>query len=514
MDKILSPSAMQNIDRRAIHESGIPGMLLMENAGNAVLNEILYHYPEAKSITLVCGKGNNGGDGFVIARRLINYSNDINIFCTFDKNFKSKGDAGLNLKLIQSIGLNIKYLDQMHMLPECLERSNIIIDAIFGTGLNSPLREPYSSIIDMMNASNRPIVSVDIPSGIDGNSGQILGNAVKAQMTITFAHYKKGHFLYPGKKYSGKIIKRDIGIPYYLSKDEDFVYLIEREDIRKKLKPREVDSHKGDHGHLCIIGGSKGKAGAVIMSGMASLKTGAGLLTLAVRESIGDIVNANFYEAMVLHLKENEEGIVKGTEADRFIKESDKYDALVLGPGMGITDYAREFLFYLLKNINIPVLLDADALNIISRYSDEFSFIKDKKIIFTPHIGELARFFENDKEKVQKDIIKYAKILSKRFNACVIAKGATNFIIEPSGRVFCIQGGGPQLAKGGSGDVLTGIIGALLANGYNLLDSSLIGVYLHKLSSELTSSRINNRSLIARELIECISNGYDNIEKY
>lgn len=505
---------MQALDRKAISGIGIPGIILMENAGNAVLNALISQYPDCFRITIICGKGNNGGDGYVLARKLANYRKDVLVFCLFKEDYPLKSDAGFNLDLLKKMNFNnkIMYIDQIHLLEEKLKESDIIVDSIFGTGFNSSINEPIYSVIEMINNSGKTVLSMDIASGIDGNTGQIFSIAVKADLTVTFAYPKIGHYIYPGKAHTGRLIISDIGIPEWLLENEDSVDLIEACDIKGMVIPRENDSHKGDYGHLCVIGGSRGKAGAVMMTGLASLKSGAGLLTIAAPDILSDMINIALFEGMVLPLKVDESGFIHPYSADEILDKSDKFTCFSIGPGLGVTKNTSDFLFeFLIKN-NKPVVMDADALNIASEEMKRFEFLKERDIIFTPHPGELARFFNEPTEKIKQNIIGYAVKLSTEYNAVVVCKGSTNIIADRAGKVYCIEGGGPQLAKGGSGDVLTGIIGALLSNGYSLINSALIGVYIHKLASELSLRRINNKSLIARELIDYISEGFCYIE--
>lgn len=514
MQAIIAPAVMQDIDRKAIDGLGVPGIVLMENAGSALLSAVQDNYSFSASVTVICGKGNNGGDGFVLARRLSNLGKEVCIICLFEKGFLPKGDAGTNYRLSQRLGIKTYHMEDFDLFKNVLKKSCLIVDGIFGTGLNSPVKAPYSTIIDMMNFLPNPVLCIDIPSGIDGSNGQILGKAVRADMTVTFAYYKTGHFLYPGREYAGTIIKKDIGIPYYLLDPKDHINLVEVSDIRNLLRKRRSASHKGDHGHLCIIGGSRGKAGAVMMAGMAALRSGTGLLTLGVPGPIGDLVNTMLYESMVFYLMADEKGYIKGPAPSGTIME--KFSSCALGPGLGTESVTRDFLLGLLKGNKKPFIVDADALNIIAANKAEFSFLREGNIIFTPHPGELARFFDVPREIVYSDPLKYSLMLGKEFNAVVVSKGPTNLIIDRDLRIFCIPGDAPQLAKGGSGDILTGVIGALCANGYSLCDASLIGVFLHNISAKLAvkNRKINNRSLTARELIESLSDGLNYIENH
>ncbi len=513
MQYLINPSGMKEIDRQAIEDIGLPGIVLMENAGNAVVKAIEQLYPDKRRIMVICGKGNNGGDGYVAARMLFNAGLDIAVFCTFQKNYLPGGDAGVNFSIIKKLGINIKYLDELEGIEDEIGRSDLIVDAIFGTGINSLLREPYTKIIEFINRSGKTVVSVDIPSGIDGNSGQVLGEAVRADLTVTFAYSKTGHFIYPGKKHRGRLIRADIGIPGSLLDSKRSIILIEEHDIRKMIIRRENDSHKGDYGHLCIIGGSRGKLGAVMMSGLAALRSGAGLVSIATIRSAADMVNASLFETMAVHLEEDENGFISSRGVHTLLDQADRFSVYAIGPGLGVSESTSDFLYELLKGLNKPAVLDADALNIISKDRGRFSFLAEREIILTPHPGELSRFFsKKTAEDILKNITAHTADLSREFDAVTVSKGATTFICDRGRETYCIEGDCPQLAKGGSGDVLTGIIGALAANGLSLIDSSLAGAYLHKLAATLSADEYNERSLMARDLTEYISEGLFHLE--
>lgn len=506
---------MKELDNRTIKDFGIPGIVLMENAGRSVAGALDTHYPRADKILVICGRGNNGGDGFVAARTLYESNRDLAIFCFFDRNFRPSGDSGINFDLIKKLdNIDIIYITEIEALKREVMLSHVIVDAVFGTGLKNALEEPYITIFDIVNRSGKPVVSVDIPSGVDGRLGQVLNCAIKADLTVTFGYSKPGHYIYPGREYTGKLLKAPIGLPGHLINNDNHLILAEKEDIRKILKKRRRDSHKGDYGHLCIIGGSRGKLGAVIMSGMAAMKSGAGLVTLGVPASSAGLVNATLFEAMTLYLGEDEMGYITDEDTDYIFNENCRFDSFALGPGLGVSSSTSAFMKKFLAGLKKPAVLDADALNIIAGEKKEYSFLREKEIIMTPHPGELARFFGKKAKDIMPERLFYAVELSREFKAVVVSKGSTNFLVDEMQRTYCIPGDCPQLAKGGAGDVLTGMIGAFLANGYSLCDSALMGVYLHKSAAELASADIHESSLLARELIEYISRGFFSLENF
>jgi len=508
--KVATASQMQKIDDYAINELGIPGIILMENAGLGVVKSILQHFPDSSRISIVCGKGNNGGDGFVVARHLHNKGKEVQVIIIGDKE-KIKGDAKTNLDIIEKMGINLKEIrgeGDLRGLRMNLIHSHLIVDAIFGTGLDSAVRGIYAKAIDLVNNCDLPTISVDIPSGLCADHGKILGNTVKADYTITFGLPKRCHYLYPAANYVGELEIVDISFPKELELIERInVQRVCGGDLKQNLHPRPRDSHKGTFGHVLILGGSPGKTGAPIMAAEAALRCGAGLVTCGVPESLNPIFETQLIEAMTLPLKETTEKTLSYNcleELNKFIKER-KITAIAIGPGISTDNDTGKLVRGLIEETEIPIVLDADALNLLSQENDP-SFLADSKAprILTPHPGEMARLIKKEIQYIRDNPIEVSEEYARKNDLILTLKGAPTITASPDGRVFINSTGNPGLASGGSGDVLTGMIASFIGQIEDPLLASILAVYLHGLAGDFAASDKGEISTIATDVIDYI----------
>ncbi|MCY4262455.1 MAG: NAD(P)H-hydrate dehydratase [Candidatus Dadabacteria bacterium] len=493
--KLSTKQISREIDRRTIEEFGVPGVVLMENAGRAVASVILMEYPSARKIAVICGAGNNAGDGFVIARHLVSSGKEVSVHIT-EKKERYRGDAKTNLDSLLEIKADVRELDEK--LPR-IKDSEVIVDAVFGTGLTRKVEGFYDKLIKFINRQSSRRVSVDIPSGLDADTGQPLGTAVRADITVTFAPAKLGVCIHPGVDYSGKLFVADITIPKTLWDHLPFE-LLTFQKCRGLIKTRSADSHKGTYGHLLVLAGSPGKSGAAVLCAEAALRAGSGLVTLGVPKSIFPVVEEKTTEVMSLSLKDSKDGTLHPDALKEVLRELEgRKSALAVGPGISISKSTEEFVEKVITRCEVPVILDADALNIISKNP---AILRKTKVpaIVTPHPGEMARLCGVSTKQVQEDRVGVAFRFSEKYGCYVVLKGARTVVSTPGGEVFINPTGNSAMATAGTGDVLTGIIGGLTAQGYDPLQSCMLGVFLHGQAADLLLKETGATGFTASEI--------------
>ncbi len=507
---------MQLLDRRTIEEYGVPGLILMENAGLGVLQEMSKRYGDLtrRIITVVAGQGNNGGDGFVLARHLHQQGVRVRVYLLSQKE-RIKGDARINFLIYEKIGGELRQLarskisgEELREIKSSLHQSDFIVDAIFGTGLTNTRpalsEQIYSQVITLMNESTKPIVAVDIPSGITSDTGEVLGAAVKADLTITFGLPKRGHYLYPGAAHRGALRVVDIGIPKTLIREIPCsLNLLTPEEIRQNLPARAVDAHKGNFGHALVIGGSVGKTGAAAMAAQAALRIGAGLVTLAIPSSLNPIMEQKLTEVMTVPLPETSSQTLSLAAEKALMDIAQDKSVIILGPGLSTHPETQELVRKLLHALRPPLILDADGINALAGDTDSLARVKTK-LVLTPHPGEMARLLGTTSQKVQSDRLGIVQSFAKRYNVCLVLKGAHTILADPNGPLFINPTGNEGMATAGTGDVLAGMLGGLISQGLDPLQASKIGVYLHGLAGDLVAAHKGAMGMIAGDLIECI----------
>ncbi|MEW6081881.1 MAG: NAD(P)H-hydrate dehydratase [Bacillota bacterium] len=490
---VATAAEMREIDKRAM-DTGIPGLLLMENAGRAVAMEALGMEPQGP-ILVLAGKGNNGGDGFVAARHLHCQGVDVEI-CLVGRIDEVKGDARVNLEICRNMGLDVQEVPDPGEVLGLLPRAGLVVDALLGTGFSGVPRPPISSIISALNASGRPVLSVDIPSGVDADTGAA-DLAVRASLTVTFGLLKRGLLLYPGASCAGDVVVADISIPPSAVEAQGIKVRLVTEDLVKTLlPPRREDSHKGDFGHVLVLGGSLGFSGAAVLAAMGALRAGAGLVTVAVPSCIQHPVASSVKEAMTRGLPCGDDGRFRAEAAREVLEMAARAQVVAIGPGLGQGEGPRAVVREVLERCPVPVVLDADGLNNAVGLRPGGS-----RLVMTPHPGEMARLTRSTVQEVQRDRLFAATSLSEDTGSAVLLKGPPT-VVAYGGLAYLNPTGNPGMASGGSGDVLTGIIAALMAQGLEPGEAAFLGAFLHGMAGDEALHEKGQRGMIAGDLLD------------
>ncbi len=515
--KILTSAQMKEIDRRTIEEIGIPGPVLMENAGIQIfrfLQTVILPYVDEDKIAIVAGKGNNGGDGLVIARHLWNSGMTPHVYLLGSRR-EVRGDAALNLGIAEKIGisvLEIKSESDWNSQKKRLKDASVIIDAIFGTGLTKPAVGLYARAIEDINRSAAFKVAVDIPSGLSSDRFEIIGPAVKADVTVTLAAPKIAHVLPPAEEWVGELMIADISIPRPLFDWPELkLEMVEKQELLELFQRRKKDSHKGTYGHLFIIAGSFGKTGAAVMAAKAALKTGAGLVTVGTPKSSLPIIARGMVELMTEPLAETEDGTIAADAVSRAIRLVKGKDALLIGPGISTHDTTAEFLMKFVPVLKLPVVIDADGLNILAKKPDLLKRLP-RPAILTPHPGEFARLIDLPLREVINHKLALVPEFAQKYGVYLVLKGYRTVTCTPGGRMFINPTGNAGMATGGSGDVLSGMIASFLMQEKDPLRAALAAVYLHGLSGDLAAQKTGERALIAGDLIRFLPQAVKSLE--
>jgi len=517
--KVLSPKRMARYDEYAIKTWGIPSAVLMENAGRNTYRLMKERYlTGGETIAVVCGRGNNGGDGFVIARYAL-----IDGFrvCAYLIGRKTdlKGDAALNMRLFESLGGKvIECTRGPKQVKAGIREADLIVDAVFGTGLSKPVGGMEKTLIDGINASEKPVIAVDIPSGIDGTTGKAEGSAIRAFHTFTYAYPKLGQVLSPGADHCGRLTVIDISIPPFVETRVGFDGDITDGDmIRGFLKRRLPSSHKGSFGHAVVIAGSPGKTGAAHLASHAALKIGAGLVTLVIPRSLNAIMEAKTTEVMTYPVEDDGNGFFTAGSFDDIAAFVQDKDVIIMGPGLSQNEGVVELTRRIYREINKPFVIDADGINAFQGHTSVLKKAK-REAVLTPHPGELARLIGKTPKEVNDDRVGTARSCAAKWGVNILLKGAASVLCTPKGAMFLNPTGNPSLAKGGSGDILTGFIGGLVSQGYSLTHGALLGAYLHGYMADTWVENHSDMDLLARDLVaglgdavEEIRNGTDRI---
>ena len=507
--ELVTAAEMRELDRAAIEGRKIPGIRLMEHAGRSVAREMERHFGplRGKTVTVVAGKGQNGGDGFVVARLLRRKSCKARVALLTSPSSLT-GDAATNRKRFQKAGGRCHAVDKESaldsVLAPLLHASDLLVDAIFGTGLNAPVKGLSASAISMMNACGRPIVAIDLPSGLDSDSGSVLGTAITAALTVTLGRPKRGLYLGVGPNHAGFIRVADIGIPDDLVAAAKIpVMLLQAADVRPLLPQRPRPAHKGPFGHAGIIAGSAGKTGAAAMAAMAALRIGTGLVTVATPRSLSDVLEAKLLEAMVCPVPETEARTLSRQALEPLLAFAADKTALAIGPGIGTHPETQALVHRLLGEMKQPMVLDADGLNAVAGHMDMLGRASGP-LILTPHPGEMARLLGSTSAEIQRDRLGAASRLARERNVFVVLKGAGTIVAAPDGRLAVNSTGNPGMATAGTGDVLTGMITGLLAQGLAPWEAACAGAFLHGLAGDLAAAEQGETGLIAGDVIRAI----------
>ncbi len=507
--KVVDAAAMRAMDGRAVADYAMKGLQLMENAGRAVAEAVLDELADMNCgpgrVAIICGKGNNGGDGFVVARHLLNAGVEVRLYC-LARLSEYKGDSRVNMRCWQKMGGGIKGIfsgDDIKKAVSPLRHAGIIVDALLGTGITGGARGLYGEAIELINTMKARVISIDVPSGLNASTGAVEGHVVRADLTVTMALPKLGFFLPPGAGFTGEVEVADIGMPISILHDEALGCNLIREGfVSSLLTPRPRASHKGACGHVALLGGSTGKSGAPYMAAMAAMKSGAGLVTMGLPAGLNKIMEAKTTEVMTWPLPETEKGTLgKGAfgEIKKLLKGKSVF---VAGPGLGESGEIKAILKKILKDSALPMVMDADALNNMAGSLDSIAEASAVDIVLTPHPGEAGRLLGLGAVDIQADRIGSATEIAKKTGAVVVLKGANTLVASPCGEIYINNTGGPALASAGTGDVLAGMIGGLMGQGLSGLHSAIAAVYVHGLCGDVIGDRLGgSRGLISTELL-------------
>jgi NAD(P)H-hydrate epimerase len=511
--RVTTSLEMREIDRIADEEYGIDPIVLMENAGRSASQIILENYPGAGTeteILVFAGKGNNAGDAFVVARRLIGLGKRVRIFY-IDPGTKYPPAVERNYQILRKIGAKISPIDQIQSLEAFLAQAPgpfTVVDGLLGTGLVGDLQGMYADVVEVVNRMKaREVISLDIPTGVSGDTGVIHGNAIQASLTVSFGFPKLGHFLPPGAAKRGHLVNVDISLPYRFRTEGD-QFLLLRSPLSAMLQERDRYGHKNSFGHTLLIGGSPGRIGAIGMASRACHRMGTGLVTVATWDDCYEsVVQKAASETMTVPLR------LEGKDLEEYRKNLAGYSSVVIGPGLGLRAEGRRLLEEVLTRYRGPLVLDADALNLIADHSmHELLVARRAPTVLTPHVGEMARLLGLPKDEVARDVIASLKAAVEKTHAIVLLKGAATLIGSPDRRVYLNHYPNDGMATAGSGDVLAGMIGGLLGQRMDPFDATLLGVYLHSLAGGIAAESRGHRSMTATDIIENISNAFKEIK--
>jgi NAD(P)H-hydrate epimerase len=508
---------MRELDRLAIETYGIPGVVLMENAGAQVARILWQEYPDLQAyrVAVLCGHGNNGGDGFVIARYLHNMGVAVSVFLMGEPS-NIRGDAGAHLNMLQRVGVTpepVRTSEAAQAVGARLADYDILLDALLGTGLRAEVSGAFQLIIAAMNAAGRPILAVDIPSGLSADTGVLLGQPVRASLTVTMALPKRGLLLYPAAEYVGRLVVVDIGFPAAVREHAAVgCHVLEARAIASQLQDRAADTHKGTYGHVLIVAGGLGKTGAGALASMAALRTGAGLVSFALPHSLNAAMEAKLTEVMTIPLPESEPGLLGEEASKRIVEWLAGKSALILGPGLGTHPQTVCCVHEVLRQVRLPTVVDADGLNALASDPESTSNIQ-APLVLTPHPGELARLRRTTIAEVQANRLAAAQEAARTYKAVVVLKGAHTVIAEPEGTLYINPTGNPGMATAGSGDVLSGMIGTLLGQGYAPSVAAQVAVYIHGLAGDMAAAVLGERSLIAGDLVETLPHAFHQLHQ-
>jgi ADP-dependent NAD(P)H-hydrate dehydratase / NAD(P)H-hydrate epimerase len=500
--RVLLADEMREVDRRAIEELGIPGPVLMENAAIGLADAIGDAFPAAGRVLIVCGPGNNGGDGFALARHLDGRGYEAQAFLLGAA--RPSGDALLQLEILERAGFACPQIgpgEDLSPLLEAAGRADLLVDALFGTGLKRPLEGFFAEAASLLAGLGKEVLAVDLPSGLDASLAHPVGPCLPATVSVTFAAPKLAHLLAPACDLCGRLVVADLGLPAgMVDAAPGSFWLTTAEELSAELLPRPLGAHKGDFGHLLLLGGSAGKAGAMVLAARAAVRGGAGLVTAAVPAPLLEVVDGNSLESMTLPLAEKGGGFAAAGWDELAAALAGK-NALAVGPGLGRGEEAFALVRRLVGESQLPLALDADGLN---AFAGDLQALAGRPgpTVLTPHPGELGRLLGIGAAEVEQDRVAAALAAAERSRAVVVLKGRRSLIASPEGELWINPTGHPILASGGSGDVLTGLLGALLAQGYESLAAARLAVFLHGLAGEQLAAQNGARGGRAGDLVE------------
>ena len=525
--KVVTSKQMRKIEQTAIEELGIPSVLLMENAAinTAKHGFRIIHNKQNAKVLIVCGSGNNGGDGTALARHLYIKGIDVKVIFAGDTN-AAKGDAAVNLQITKNLGIPIEFVlntGSSLNIQKVIEDSDLVVDAMFGTGLDRNIEGNYKYLTETINRYAKYVLSVDMPSGIHSDTGRIMGCAVKAAETVTFGYLKTGILLYPGAEYAGKVHIEDIGIPGVLiEKVKTEANVLTSSEAKKMLPARRLRSNKGNYGKVLVFAGSAGMPGAAALACCASYKTGCGLVTACVLPHVAGVIH-HWQREVITHNVPEMNGMYCKRSIENLTDEIKSASVILIGPGIGRSPDVTEFVYELINTAQAPLVLDADALFAVS---ENVNILKQKKApcVITPHPGEMSRLqtgrllagrlladslLEKELTEVSisdvlDDISGYAVKFSAEFNVVTLLKDAHTVIANPDGNFYINTSGNNALSKAGTGDALAGMIAGFIAQGSDVFNAGILGAYFHGKAGEAASAEMSHYGVTASDIINYI----------
>jgi hydroxyethylthiazole kinase-like uncharacterized protein yjeF len=514
--KLATAAQMREIDRHAIEDLKIPGMVLMENAGRGVANcaHRVLRALEGTHVHIVAGRGNNGGDGFVVARHLHNAGYDVAVTLLAPAS-DLRGDAAANHSICAAMGISIHELPALPSPTPLLDRlrgADVVIDGILGTGIAGAVRGPARAAIEAFgDVPSARVIAIDIPSGIDSDTGQVLGAAVRAGYTVTFGLPKIGLYQHPGAGYAGEVIVRDIGLPREgLASDRLPIHLTTPEDVARWLPKRPPDAHKGLCGRVFVVAGSVGMTGAAAMAGMAALRAGAGLVTVGVPASLNDVLEGKLTEVMTMPLPECDGRALSLAAEEPILEMAASAEACIIGPGLSLVEETQELVRRLVAQIDGPLVIDADAITALSEDTRRLSG-REAPTVLTPHPGEMSRLVAKPIDIIQADRVTAALECAEALGSVVLLKGAGSVAAAPGGTAYVNPTGNAGMASGGTGDVLSGLLGGLLGQGMPPLEASAAAAYVHGLAGDVAAAG-SERALVAGDVLDALPQAFAEAE--
>lgn len=498
--KLSTVEEMRNLDKCSIEEYGFPQEVLMENAGNAAYFIILKNFGiKNKSFVVFCGIGNNGGDGLVVARKIHSNGGNVKVYLLGDEK-KFKGAAKTNFEIASKIPLNIEHVESIEAVKLDIVHADAIVDAIFGTGLIRDVGGTYKDVIQLINESGKRVFSIDIPSGINGNTGKIMSIAVKSDYTTTYGLPKLGTVLYPGYDNCGKLYVSHISFPPSIY---DSIKVETNDPI--KLSERNKDAHKGNFGEALFIAGASSYFGAPYFSALSFLKAGGGYSRLAAPLSVTPFIASKGSEIVFIPQKETSAGSISLENKDSLLELSKKMDMVILGPGLSLNEETQQLVRELAKEIKKPLLIDGDGITAISK---DIEIIKQRRAetILTPHLGEMSRITKLNIKDIDENKTEVLQKTCRDLDAVIVLKGAHSLIGYPDERVFINMSGNCGMATAGSGDVLTGTIAAMFGLGLTIRDAVRMGVFMHGFSGDLAAMDKGEDGITAQDILDYLPN--------
>lgn len=512
--KVLNREEMLAFEEKACESYHLTRRLLMENAGRSLFDIVKPMTSDDNKVVIIAGRGNNGGDAFVLARQLYNNRIDFELFIIGDVE-KIQGEAYLNYDLLKKLKMKVHHINEKYDIKELksrIHKKDIIVDGLLGLGISGPVKDLESAVIQAINMMNNYVLSIDLPSGVHGDTSHVNNIAVHANKTVTMGLPKIGNILYPGAAYNGSLVIGDIGITKDIANEITGSHYLITKDWAKQYMPKRIEnSHKGTYGKASIIAGSRGMSGAAILTALAALKSGIGGVELYIPESIDLIISTKVAEIITHPLKETQKGMMNIGSIGEIISGIQNGNVVAIGPGCGNSNEIFELINQMLEQVDLPMIIDADGLNALAKDIDILKK-RQSKVILTPHIGEMARLIDRPKEEVIQNQIEIAKTFAKKYDIILVLKSARTIIALPNGDIYINTNGNSGMSTAGTGDILTGVITALVAQGIKAEIAAILGVYIHGYSGDIMVEQTGASGMIAEDIIRGISEVFKALE--